>query len=133
MCVVKTRKCVKMNNIQNYCITNYQVGNNKVAFKANVSEPLKNELLNELKQNVGEKYLSRLIRKLENIPAEFTVQDVINTNKGTSFVRLNCNGESKAFEISSNGNKLDIIEGLLKKDKHGTSQLSEFAYRLFGV
>ena len=121
-----------MNTIQNYGTTNFQV-DNKLSFKANISEPLKKKLLNELNQNVGEKYLGRLTRRLKNIPAEFTVEDIINTNKGTSFVRLNYAGDSRTFEIFRNGNKLDIIEGLLKKDEHGTSQLSEFAYRLFGI
>ena len=126
-----------MNDIQNYgsvnVNANYGQLNNKLAFKANISEPLKNELLKGFKLNTGKKYSGRLTRRLEKIPVKFTVEDIDIANKGTSFVRLNYNGDIRTFEISGNGSKLDIIEGLLRKDKNGTSQLSEFAYRLFGI
>ena len=126
-----------MNDIQNYgsvnVNANYGQLNNKLAFKANISEPLKNELLKGFTLNTGKKYSGRLTRRLEKIPVKFTVEDIDIANKGTSLVRLNYNGDIRTFEISGNGSKLDIIEGLLRKDKNGTSQLSEFAYRLFGI
>lgn len=107
--------------------------NTNINFTANITGALQKELLKELRPDIGQKYLSRLSRRLERIPADVTIQDLEHTNKGTTFVRLNHSGDSKTFEVESNGNNLDVIEGLLEKDKSGTPKLSEFIYRLFGI
>mgnify|MGYP003571271906 CR=1 FL=1 len=122
-----------MNSIQNYGVTNYQTGRNNTAFKAKISEPLKQEILKELIPKARKRYSSRLDRRVEAIPGDFTIQGIVNRNDGTSVIRLNHASDSQTFELQTNGNKLDIIEGLLKKDKHGTPQISEFAYRLFSI
>ena len=122
-------------SIQNYGITNYSSPKSKISFTAHASESLKKELLKELKHGVGEKYLSRLTRRLEKVPGDFTVEDILLTNGDSSFVRLRHKGVSAVFELySGTKSKLDVVEGLLEKDKTTKSTLlSNYAYRLFGI
>lgn len=120
-----------MNCTANYGINNRTMNNN-ITFKANIVKGLQEELVKELKPEFGPKYLSRLNRRLERIPEDVTIQDVFNKD-GASYVRLNKNCDSKVVQVDSEpGNKLDIVEGLLHKDRHGTTRLSEYAFRLFG-
>ena len=115
-------------------MANYQAVNNKKAFKADISDSLRTKLLGSLKKGARERYSSRLTRRLERIPADVTVQNIIKgTKKRPALVELLYNGKTEYFEVTGNGNKLDIMEGILRKKKKGTSQLSEAAHTLFGI
>ena len=124
-----------MNSIQNYGMTNFNAGN-RLAFKANLAEPLKDTIVKEL-DAAGKERLDKAVEKLANIkPYDCTIQDIIisSCKKGMSIVRICCNGSSKTFEIfSNNKSKLDIIEGLVHENESETSRLSEFVCRLFGI
>ena len=121
-----------MNVVQNYNMTNCQLRDNKTAFKANISEPLKKDLLKELNQDVGNIYLSRLTKKFSYIPMNVTVQDIINRG-GRSHVTLKYKNILRTYPLSSEGSKLEIVESLLKKPRREASLLSRISNLLFGI
>ena len=121
-----------MNSIQNYGMTNnYQ----RVNFKANTSKMLDMELCSELiKSGNNKKYLKNIYRRLSTVAPGVTVKSVSNEANGMRSVTLQHKSVEKSFEIpSKSGSKLDVMEGLLDRNKSGFSTLSDYAYKFFGV
>lgn len=105
-----------------------------INFKASLSPNLKRRLIREITKEGFDKelkYLDRLANNLKKIP-DGTI-DIVKKD-GLNYVRVTRNAESRTMATGLEGAKnLDIIEGLLSKDKQGVSRLGEIFYRLFGV
>ena len=132
-----------MNRIQNYGISNYKLINNNINFKAvNISKSLQEEVSKELiNPRHREKYLAGLKRRLDNIPINVMIQNiVVQAKRNAAYIKLICGGKEQIITVSDGANrfgrsfcdsKMDILEHLLRRGRKGAIRLKEDAYTVF--
>ena len=134
-----------MNVNQNYGIANYQLrnNNNNTNFKAvKISGYLQEEISKELvNPSHREKYLARLKRRLDNMPINLTIQNiVVQAKRKAAYIQLICKGKEQIITVCDGPNrfggsisesKMDILEHLLRRGKKGSIRLQEDAYEVF--
>jgi hypothetical protein len=123
-----------MNNVSNYNIGNsYNSYTGNVNFKAKLAPELEKKISADLKPDFGQKYISRLKRRLEKFP-DVTIEDVLEKSDGT-YVRMAYNSNSQCALVSSSKlSAVDTIEALLsKKEQAGTADLASCIFRMFNI
>ena len=122
-----------MNISGNYGITNYKSMKNQVAFGAGIAPALKDKIAAVAKERgLRPSEIQRLWNRLDKVPADVTLQNIVPLENEMTFVRFMHKGDSATFQRSTEGDILDLFRSLIKKSKYGTL-LDEYANRIFGI
>ncbi len=123
-----------MNISGNYGITNYKSMNNQVAFGAGIAPALKDKIAAVAKERgLRPSEIQRLWNRLDKVPADVTLQNIVPLGNEMTFVRFMHKGYSTGFErFTGEGDILDLFRSLIRKGKDGTL-LDEYANRIFGI